>query len=94
MGRAPSDTALRERLDQVDPRSLRGAFKRVFAALQRGGGLEGFTCLGGHYLLSVDGTGYFSSLKVHCDRCCQTHHRDGRITYYHQLLGAVLVHPA
>ena len=26
VGRAPSDTALRERLDQVDPRSLRGAF--------------------------------------------------------------------
>ena len=42
----------------------------------------------------MDGTGYFSSSKVHCDRCCRTHHRDGRITYYHQLLGAVLVHPA
>ena len=94
IGRAPSDTALRERLDEVDPRSLRSAFKGVFAALQRGKGLEDFACLGGHYLLSVDGTGYFSSSSVHCDRCCQTHHRDGRITYYHQLLGAVLVHPA
>ncbi len=94
VGRVPSDTALRERLDEVDPRSLRRAFKRVFAALRRGRGLEGFTCLGGHYLLSVDGTGYFSSSKVHCDRCCRTHHRDGRITYYHQLLGAVLVRPA
>ena len=34
--RAPCDTALRERLDEVDPRELRPAFKRVFAALQRG----------------------------------------------------------
>ena len=58
--RAPCDTALRERLDEVDPRELRGVFKRVFAQLQRGKGLEGFTCLDGHYLLSVDGTGYFS----------------------------------
>ena len=41
VGRAPSDTALRERLDKMDPRSLRGAFKRVFAALQRGGGGPG-----------------------------------------------------
>ena len=62
--RAPCDTALRERLDEVDPRELRVAFKRVFAALQRGKGLEGFTWLDGHYLLSVDGTGDFSSSSV------------------------------
>ena len=75
--RAPCDTALRERLDEVDPRELRSAFPRVFAALQRGKGLEGFTCLGGHYLLSVDGTGYFSSSSVHCEHCCEKHHKDG-----------------
>ena len=91
--RAPSDTALRERLDDVDPRALRRAFKRLFHVLQRGKGLEGFTCLGGHYPLSVDGTGYFSSSSVHCKHCCEKRHRDGRTTYYHQLLGAVLVHP-
>ena len=91
--RAPCDTALRERLDAVDPRQLRAVFKRVFARLQRGKGLEGFTCLDGHYLLSVDGTGYFSSSHVHCAHCCEKHHRDGRTTYSHQMLGAVLVHP-
>ena len=91
--RAPCDTALRERLDEVDPRALRGVFKRVFAQLQRGKGLEGFTCLDGHYLLSVDGTGYFSSSSVHCNHCCEKHHKDGRVTYYHQMLGAVVVHP-
>ena len=64
---APCDTYLRERLDEVDPRTLRKAFKRAFSLLQRGKGLEGFTCLDGHYLLSVDGTGYFSSNRVHCD---------------------------
>ncbi len=90
--RAPSDTAMRERLDLVDPRSVRRVFKSVFAALQRGKGLEGFTWLG-HHLLSVDGTGYFSSKKVHCERCCEKHHRDGSTTWYHQMLGAVLVHP-
>jgi len=91
--RAPCDTALRERLDEVDPRELRGAFTRVFAALQRGKGLEGFTWLDGHYLLSVDGTGYFSSSSVHCEHCCKKHHKDGHVTYYHQMLGAVVVHP-
>ena len=62
--RAPCETALRERLDEVDPRELRGVFKHVFAQLQRGKALEGFTSLDGHYLLSVDGTGYFSSSSV------------------------------
>ena len=90
--RAPSDTAMRERLDLVDPRSLRGAFKKVFSALQRGKGLEGFTWLG-HHVLSVDGTGYFSSESVHCGNCCEKRRRDGRVTYHHQMLGAVLVHP-
>ena len=91
--RAPCDTALRERLDEVDPHELRVAFKRVFAQLQRGKGLEGFTWLDGHYLLSVDGTGYFSSSSVHCAHCCEKHHKDGRVTYSHQMLGAVVVHP-
>ena len=91
--KAPSDTYLRERLDQVDPISLRQTYTQLFHYLQRGKGLEGFDCLGGHYLLSIDGTGYFSSNEVHCDQCCEKKHRDGRVSYYHQLLGAVLVNP-
>ena len=34
--RPPSDTWLRERLDGVDPRSLRRCFKNIFSFLQRG----------------------------------------------------------
>ena len=30
---------------------------------------------------------------MHCEQCCETHHRDGRVSYYHQWLRAVLVHP-
>ena len=93
VARVPSDTRMRERLDEVDPQSLRSCYRRLFAALQRGKGLEGFACLNGHYLLSVDGTGHHSSKKVHCGNCCEKHHRDGTTTYYHMMLGAVLVHP-
>jgi hypothetical protein len=91
--RAPSDTYLRERLDNVSPELLRRSFRRILHLLQRGKGLEGFEYLDGYYLLSIDGTGYFSSSQVHCEQCCQKHHRDGRVTYYHQMLSAVLVHP-
>ena len=41
----------------------------------------------------MDGTGFFSSDAVHCDQCCLKKNRAGEITYYHQLLGAVIVHP-
>ena len=93
VGRVPSDTAMRERLDEVDPRQLRHCFTKLFQLLQRGKELEGYTYLNEHYVLSIDGTGYFSSDKVHCQNCCEKHRRDGTTTYYHQMLGAVLVHP-
>lgn len=91
--RVPSDTRMRERLDEVDPSHLRPLYKTLFSALQRGNGLDGFSYLDGHYLLSLDGTGYFASKKVHCAHCGEKHHRDGTVSYYHQMLGAVLVHP-
>jgi hypothetical protein len=93
VARAPSDTRFRERLDEVDPSHLRPLYKTLFGQLQRGKGLEGFDYLDGHYLLSLDGTGYFSSQKVHCAQCAEKHRRNGTTTYYHQMLGAVLVHP-
>ena len=91
--KAPCDTALRERLDRINPKQLQCVYRKLFAALQRGKGLEGFDVLDGHYALSLDGTGVFSSQQVHCAQCCEKHHRDGKVTYYHQVLGAVLVHP-
>ncbi len=63
--RAPSDTRFRERLDALDPSHLRPLYKTLFAELQRGKGLEGSAYLDGHYLISLDGTGYFSSQKIH-----------------------------
>lgn len=93
ISQAPCDTWLRERLDAVDPGHLRRAYRQLFGTLQRGKGLEGFTWWNDHYLLSIDGTGYFSSPSVHCEQCCEKRHRDGRTTWYHQMLGAVLVHP-
>ena len=91
--RAPSDTWMRERLDEVDPRDLRRCFTRIHSALQRGKVLEDWSVLDGHLLISVDGTGHHSSHKVSCKNCCVKNHRDGSKTYYHQALGAAVVHP-
>ncbi len=89
----PSDTYMRERLDELNPLLIRPVFKKMFAQLQRGKCLEGFEFLEGCYLLALDGTGEFSSGNVCCPQCCKKEHKDGSVTYYHQMLGACIVHP-
>lgn len=89
----PSDTYMRERLDEVDPRDLRSCFTRLFSAVQRSKKLEAYQFIQGSYCVSIDGTGYFSSKNIHCDECCTKKYRDGTTTYYHQILQAALVHP-
>jgi len=89
----PSDTCLRERLDKLSPNKLRPLFKIVFAHLQRGKVLDGYKYLNGHLLVSIDGTGQYESEKVCCKNCCIKKHQDGSVTYYHHMLGAVVVHP-
>lgn len=91
--RVPCDTHMRQILAAVSPESLRPLFTSVFRQLQRGKALEAMTCLGGHYVLALDGTGYFSSKTIHCTSCLQKVHRNGSITYSHQMLGAASIHP-
>src|SRR5437773_5922079 len=93
MKRVPCDTHMRERLDPVSPESLRPVFKSVFRQLQRGKALEPLVFLEDYYLLALDGTGYFASKSIHCASCLRKVHRNGSVTYYHQMLGAALIHP-
>jgi hypothetical protein len=92
IARIPCDTQMREILDPLDPEHLRPVFADVFRVLQRGKVLERFEFHGG-YLLSLDGTGYFSSQKVHCASCQVKEHKNGTVSYQHQMLAAVIVHP-
>ena len=91
--RAPCDSSMREMLDLVAPASLRPLFTGVFRHLQRGKALAERVFFKNCSLLALDGTGYFSSKTIHCPSCLEKHHRDGSITYSHQLLGAARMHP-
>jgi hypothetical protein len=93
IGQIPSDTQMREILDPVDPERLRPLFGDVFRQLQRGKALEQFEFYNGGYLLAMDGTGYYSSQKIHCPSCQVKEHKNGTVTYEHQMLAAVIVHP-
>ena len=89
----PSDTQMRVILDEVEPDHLRPGFQDVFRQLQRGKALEPLVYYHGCYLLSVDGTETFSSKQIHCPHCMQRKNNQGEVTYYHQMLNAVIVHP-
>jgi hypothetical protein len=90
----PSDTQMRTILDGVDPQYLRAPFRHMFQTLRRERVLRRLCFMGHYYLVSVDGTGYFSSKKVYCEHCLERHNsRTGEITYLHQLLGAAIVCP-
>jgi hypothetical protein len=91
--RVPSDTQMRVILDEVNPKKIRNVFTKLFAKLQRVEVLEKFQVLGGHYALSSDGTGYFSSNTIHCPNCLEKNSRSGDITYHHQLYAVSLIHP-
>lgn len=90
---APCDTQMRERLDGLELTGIRAGMKTVIARLQRGKVLEDWKFFNKTYLVPLDGTGFFSSHEVHCASCCEKHHRNGEITYSHQMVVGSIVHP-
>ncbi len=90
----PCDTQMREISDEVTPDELSRAYTTIFAQAQRGEVREKMVFLDGCYLMSVDGTEYFSSKKIHCPSCLEkTNSKTGEVTYSHQMVGAAIVHP-
>jgi len=92
--RIPSDTRMREILDELYPKFIQSANKVIFRALQRGKALEPMVFMEGCYLLSLDGTGYYSSEKIGSEYCLvKKDKKTGKVTYYRQMLGGAIVHP-
>ncbi len=90
----PCDTQMRKINDEVAPEELRPLYKSVFRQLQRGKVMEKFVFMEGCYLISLDGTGYFSSNEVHCLSCLEKKSsKTGEIRYAHQMMGGAIVHP-
>ena len=79
----PCDSQMRTILDEVDPEEIQPAYNNIFRELQRGKALEPMVFFEGCYLLSLDGTGYFSSKKISSDNCLEkVNKKTGEITYY------------
>lgn len=89
----PGDTQLRDQLDNSPSDKLEEVFSDFFRQLQRAKQLENYQFMPGKYLITLDGSGYFSSHKINCPSCLVTTPKKGPPRYHHQILQAALVHP-
>jgi len=89
----PGDTQLRDVLDESESDKLEEVFSDYFRQLQRGKYLEKYQFSPGKYLITLDGSEYFSSFKICCPGCLEQTSRKGITRYYHQILQAALIHP-
>ena len=89
----PSDTQLRDVIDNHSYKPIQKVFKQYFSILQRGKYLSQFQFLDSTYLITIDGTEYFSSESIHCKKCLYSKTKEGGLRYHHQILQATLVHP-
>jgi len=87
----PKDTCTREVLDEIDPNGIEPIFADFFFELQRGKYLEKYRVLKDSYIISIDGSGYFSSHTIQCPGCLQ---KKGKGTLFeHHIVQAALMHP-
>jgi hypothetical protein len=69
--KVPSDTQMRTIIDEIKPDKIAPLFKQIFHDLQRGKALEAFIFMDNRYILSLDGTGYYSSDTICCESCLE-----------------------
>ena len=67
-------------LRSVQPETLETVLAQMIRRLIRMKALDDWR-VGGRFLLAIDGTGLYSFRRRHCERCIETHHDSGAITY-------------
>lgn len=89
----PSDTYMREILDDVSPKEMNNSFLILQNYSEQKGLYKKYDFLGGYKLIAIDGTEFFNSNEIKCSHCMTKKHKNGTTSYHHQALGCVMVHP-
>lgn len=87
----PSDNQIRSVLDAVPAESLYPIFDEVLDRLTDSGTLKEFRSIGNDVLVTLDGTEYYRSERLHCPQCHVTHHSNGSLSYKHMLISPAIV---
>jgi hypothetical protein len=88
----PSDSQFRDLIDCHSYEPILESFEDIFRRLQRGKYLDRYSFLDDFYLITIDGTEYFTSENIYCKKCLRKVSK-GITRYHHQILQATLVHP-
>ena len=88
----PVDSQLRHLIDRHDHQPILPCFADWIGRLQRCKWLQHFQIFDARYLITLDGSRYFSSESVHCAHCLTTT-KNGTTRYHHDILQAAIVHP-
>jgi hypothetical protein len=87
----PSDNQIRNLLDPVSPENLEPIYQHIFRSLESSGVLDGFRSYGNQLLIAMDGTEYYSSQNIHCEKCNHRTLKNGKINYFHSVITPVIV---
>jgi hypothetical protein len=89
----PCDNQIRNLLAPIPASTVFGAFKTTYQWLETNRVIKEFKYLDNQILMALDGTEYYSSKKINCPHCNCRKHKNGSITYYHQVVTPVIVSP-
>jgi hypothetical protein len=90
--RLPHGDTLNDAFKVVDPEQMQGAVCSSVRSLIRKKVLYPYRVLDKYFVVAVDGTGTVTYSARHCPHCL-TQTRNGKTTYYHNVLEAKLVTP-
>jgi hypothetical protein len=93
LSKIPCDNQIRKLLDPISAKTVFGTFTIVYKWLEKQRIINQFKYLDNQVLIALDGTEYYSSPKINCPYCNYREHRNGKKTYYHQVITPVLGSP-
>ena len=92
VSRIPCDSQFRDLIDRHNYAPILPCFADFIGRLQRFKWLQHYQVFDARYLITLDGSRYFSSELVSCERCLSTT-KHGIEYHHHDILQAAIVHP-
>lgn len=89
----PKESQMKDILDSIPYESFYPIFPEFLSRLQRAKKLESYQYINNSYMLALDGTQYFESESISCNKCLTKKLKNGNTLFYHQALAATIVHP-
>ena len=89
----PCDNQIRSLLDAVPSEEIYPLFNFIFKGLQETGYLKPFASVHDTLLVAMDGVEYFSSQKIHCEKCSTQNLKNDQTHYSHKAITPVIVSP-